>query len=498
MNSPVKQIIKQLVSFDKSSIQPLYIQVAQQIINAIQRGYLVEGNKLPGTRILSDILHIHRNTAVAIYDELASQGWVNIIANKGTFVLIPDENSTKIKASGQKINEAYDYPENSGFPFQQSLNLASTEDKTNSKYIINDGKPDLRLHPTHQFSRWYAAAMKRKSLISKWNTAHTTSASIFKTQLSNYLNATRGFRISSNNIVNTRSAEMSLYIVSQLLIQPQDVVLVGQLSNYASNMIFQQAGAMIKTVPVDDDGLDVDYIKMHFLKKSIRCIYVNANRDYPTTVTLSAKRRLQLLQLAKDYGFAIIEDDFDNDFQFDGSAMLPMATADTNGMVIYLGKFGQSLFPSFHTGFIVAPNNFVSEAKNYLQLLDKQGDLIQEQMLSELISEGEIYRLKKKNSITYKRRRDCACHFLEHYFRDVIKFKVPSGGLAIWLQFEDNISLIKLSEEAKKLELFLPKTILYQDKSTCAIRFGYGHLNETEIEIVIKKLKQAYNTLINS
>ncbi|WP_411765969.1 PLP-dependent aminotransferase family protein [Winogradskyella sp. A3E31] len=497
MNSPVKEILQQLIAFDRSSIQPMYIQAAQQIINAIQRGYLDKGSKLPGTRVLSQTLNIHRNTAVAIYDELASQGWVDIVANKGTFVLIPDENSPKIKASGRKINEAYDYPENSGFPFQQSFNLASTEDITTSKYIINDGKPDLRLHPSHQFSRWYAAAMKRKSLISKWNTTHVRSASVFKKQLCNYLNATRGFRVSSKNIVNTRSAEMSLYIVSQLLIKPQDLILVGQLSNYASNMIFQQAGATIKTVPVDDGGLDIDYIKKHFIKNSIRCVYVNANRNYPTTVTLSAKRRLQLLQLAKDYGFAVIEDDFDYDFQFNGSAMLPMASADTSGMVIYLGKLGQSLFPSFHTGFIVAPDNFISEAKNYLQLLDKQGDLIQEQMLSELISEGEIYRLKKKNGITYKRRRDCACHFLKHYFDGVISWKIPSGGLAIWLQFNTTISLVKLAEEAQKLDLFLPKTILYQDKTTCAIRFGFGHLNEDEIEVVIKKLKRAYNNLLN-
>jgi len=498
MNSPVKQLIKQLVSFDKSSVQPLYIQVAQQIINAIQRGYIAKGSKLPGTRILSEILKIHRNTAVAIYDELASQGWVNIIPNKGTFVLIPDENSTKIKASGKNVIQAYDYSEISGFPFQQSLNLAPIENNTTSKYIINDGKPDLRLHPTHQFSRWYGAAMKRKSLINKWNTTQVNSPSIFKTQLCNYLNTTRGFRIASKNICNTRSVEMSLYIVSQLLLNPKDLVLVGQLSNYASNMIFQQAGALIKTVPVDGDGLDVDYIKTNFPKNSIRCVYINANRDYPTTVKLSAERRLQLLQLAKDYGFAIIEDDFDYDFQYDGSAMLPMATADTSGMVIYLGKLGQSLFPNFYTGFIVAPDNFISEAKNYLQLLDKQGDLIQEQMLSELISEGEIYRLKKKNSITYKRRRDCVCHFLEHYFRGIVKFRVPSGGLAIWLQFEENISLIKLSEEAEKLDLFLPKTILYQDKFTCAMRFGFGHLNETEIEDVIIKLKAAYNNLFNT
>jgi GntR family transcriptional regulator/MocR family aminotransferase len=497
MNSPVSDILKQLVTFDKTIVQPVYIQVAQQIINAIQRGYLEKGSRLPGTRVLSQLLIIHRNTAVAIYEELASQGWVDIIANKGTFVLVPEETTVKLKATAQHIHQAYAYPKEVGFPFQQSFHLASTTEETSSEYMLSDGKPDLRLHPVHHFSRWYSAAMKRKPLINKWNRTSALIPSIFSTQLCNYLNATRGFHIKPNNLVNTRSTEMSLYIVSQLLIKQDDLVLVGQLSNYAANMIFQQAGAAIRTIPVDSEGLNIEYIKKHFVKGSIRCVYVCANRDYPTTVTLSAKRRLQLLQLAKTHGFAIIEDDYDHDFQFEGSAMLPMASADANGMVIYLGKLGQSLFPSFHTGFVVAPENLISEAKNYLQLLDKQGDLIQEQMLSELISEGEIYRLKKKNIVTYKQRRDSLCHFLNLYFEGITTWEMPLGGLAIWLQFLETISLVKLAEEAEKLDLFLPKTILYQDKNTCAIRVGFGHLNEVEIEIVIKKLKSAYNKVIN-
>ncbi|WP_179334164.1 aminotransferase-like domain-containing protein [Winogradskyella costae] len=497
MNSPVSQILKQLITFDKTIVQPVYVQVAQQIVNAIQRGYLEKGSKLPGTRVFSQLLNIHRNTAVAIYDELASQGWVDIIANRGTFVLVPEESTAKIKATTQHLQQAYSYPKVAGFPFQKSFHLASTAQETTAKYSINDGKPDLRLHPVHQFSRWYSAAMKRKPLINKWNRTTAITPSVFSTQLCNYLNATRGFHINPKHLINTRSTEMSLYVVSQLLIKQDDLVLVGQLSNYAANMIFQEAGATMRTIPVDDEGLDVDYIKTHFVKKSIRCVYICAHRDYPTTVTLSAKRRLQLLQLAKTYGFAIIEDDYDYDFQFEGSAMLPMASADADGMVIYLGKLGQSLFPSFHTGFVVAPENFISEAKNYLQLLDQQGDLIQEQMLSELISEGEIYRLKKKNIITYKQRRDCLCQYLNHYFKGIITWDIPLGGLALWLQFVSTISLVKLAEETEKLDLFLPKTILYQDKNTCAIRFGFGHLNEGELEIVIKKLKTAYDKVLN-
>ena len=496
VSSPVEGLFEKLVTFDKSLSKSVYMQVAEQIINLIQRGYLLKGTLLPGTRRLSKLLNLHRNTVVAIYDELASQGWVEILPNKGTFVLVPEQRTAKITAPAQQMDQAYAYSKTTGFPFQTALHLAPTTQATQAKYSVTDGKPDLRLYSIHQFSKWYSAAMKRKSLVPKWNRAWEYTHSIFEQQLCNYLNATRGFHIKPVNILNTRSTEMSLYIVSQLLIKPKDVVLVGQLSNYESNMIFQEVGATIKTIPVDDEGLDVDYIKTHFIKGSIRCVYVCAQRDYPTTRTLSAERRLKLLQLAKDYGFAIIEDDYDYDFQYEGSAMLPIASADANGMVIYLGKLGQSLFPSFQTGFVVAPENLISEAKNYLQLLDKQGDLIQEQMLAELIHEGEIHRLIKKNIMVYKERRDTLCKCLSESFGDKIHVEIPSGGLALWLQFEPKISLVKLAEAAEKQDVFIPKTILYQDKDTCAIRFGFGQLTEDEIKAVVEKLCLAYNALV--
>jgi GntR family transcriptional regulator/MocR family aminotransferase len=493
IDSPVHTLFKEVIDFDKSISQPVYIQVSQQIVNAIQRKEISKGILLPGTRVLGQLLKVHRNTAVAIYEELASQGWVEIIPNKGTFVLDPALKTTKIKAASQKINQAYIAAKRTGFPFQKSFHLASTVQLTSAKYTINDGKPDVRLHPVHQFTRWYSAAMNRKTLIKKWDKTNEFYHSLFQKQLCNYLNVSRGFHISTHNLISTRSTEMSLYIVSQLLIKQNDIVLVGHLSNYAANMIFQQAGATIKTIPIDTDGLDIAYIKKYFVKNSIRCVYICAHRDYPTIVALSKERRLALLQLAKEFGFAIIEDDYDYDFQFEKAAMYPMATTDTNGMVIYLGKFGQSLFPSFQTGFVIAPENLISEANNYLQLLDKQGDLIQEQMLSELINEGEIYRLMKKNIVIYTQRRDCICKLLTAYFVNIAHWVIPNGGLAIWLQFQPQISLVQLAEEAEKNDLFLPKRVLYQNKSTCAIRFGFGDLDTDEMTVVLKKLKNAYD-----
>ncbi|MEZ4853244.1 PLP-dependent aminotransferase family protein [Flavobacterium sp.] len=493
MDSPVTLVIKELIQIDKSNTTAVYIQLAQQLINAIQRGYLAPGTKLPGTRVLAQILQIHRNTAVAVYDELASQGWVEIKANQGTFIIISKPNLIKIK--GNSLQQFNSYAKTTGFPLQSSLLLASTVETSQAKFSLNDGQPDLRLHPTHQFSKWYSAAMKRKSLPKKWNT-NILQYSAYEAQLCNYLNASRGFHIQPHNLLSTRSTEMNLYVVSQILLQPNDLVLVGNWSNYATNMIFQQSGAKIKTIPTDEKGLNVDFIERNFTKNSVRCVYVCANRDYPTTKSLSAERRLQLLELAQVYNFAIIEDDYDYDFQFEGLAMLPMASSDANGLVIYLGKLGQSLFPSFQTGFVVAPENLIIEAKNYLQLLDKQGDLIQEQVLAELISEGEIHRLLKKNVLVYKKRLDFLCDCLHLYFSNTVKWEKPAGGLAIWLQFEPKISLLQLARETEKNDLFLPKTILYQNKNTCAIRFGFGHLTEEEIEIVVKKLKMAYDRIV--
>ncbi len=496
MNSPVNALLKQFIQFEKNSSTPIYIQISHQIIDAIQRGYLTKGTALPGSRTLSQLLRIHRNTIVAVYDELASQGWVEIIPNKGTFILVPEQKTAKIKAISYPINQSKEYTKTTGFEFKPSFHLASFPENIRPKFVLNDGQPDLRLHPVHQFSKWYSTSMKRKNMLTKWSQTDLSSHSVYENQLCNYLNATRGFHIKPENLISTRSTEMSLYIVSQLLLQPNDVVLVGNLSNYAANMIFQQVGAKIKTIPTDENGLDVDFIKKNFAKKNIRCVYVCANRHYPTTYSLSAERRLELLKLAKEYEFAIIEDDYDYDFQYEGSAMIPMASSDSGGNVIYLGKLGQSLFPSFQTGFVVAPYNLIIEAKNYLKMIDRQGDIIQEQVLAELIHEGEIHRLIKKNIIQYKLRRDFLGEMLSKYFKNDIKWTKPSGGLAIWLEFSSKISLVQLAKETLKNDLLLPNTILYQDRATCAIRLGYGHLNEEEMEIVVKKLKTAYDIIV--
>ena len=430
MDSPVSVPYGSFVQIDKLSETSVYMQITNQLINAVQRGALPAGTKLPGTRALCNILKVHRNTVIAAYDELLSQGWVESIPNKGTFIIgIKSRASASSESFGEK--KLGHYPKSAGFPFRISNILDNPFEKSGCRYAFTDGSPDIRLTQIDQQSRIYSSTLKRRA--HKTGYYNHDGSEFFKEKLSEYLNLSRGLPISRENLLITRSTEMSVYIASEILLSPEDTVVVASLSYFSVNMIFQKMGVNILTVPVDNEGIVVESIREICRKRKIRMLYLTPHHHYPTTVTLSAQRRLELLKLAEESGFIILEDDYDYDFHYDRSPILPLASADTQGMVIYIGSFGKSLAPGFRTGFVVAPENLMAEMRKYLGIIDRQGDVLMEHVLGEMIAEGEISRYLKKSLKVYRERRDDFCRLLEERLSGHIRFQKPSGGLAVWI-----------------------------------------------------------------
>ncbi len=471
----------------------MYLQISNQLINAIQRGALPFGTKLPGTRTLSRILNVHRNTAVSVYDELFAQGWVESFPNKGTFVIGKAQNhSSEIKAFEKKHLE--NYPKQTGFPFKTTNILDNPFEQSPCEYIFNDGIPDIRLTQVDQYSRIYTSLLKRKAhKIGQYN---QDGSEFFKQHLSKYLNLSRGLPISKNNLLITRSTEMSIYIVSEILLSKGDTVLVGELSYFSVNMIFQKAGVTIESVPIDHEGIDVEEVRKICRTRKIRMLYLTPHHHYPTTVTLSAQRRLELLQLAEEFGFIILEDDYDYEFYYDKSPILPLASADTNGMVVYIGSFGKSLAPGFRTGFIVAPENLMAEMRKYLGIIDRQGDILMEHVLGEMIAEGEINRYLKKSLKVYQERRDYFSLLLQEHLGNFLHFEKPSGGLALWLEWQIPVNLMQLAKNCAHNDLFIPKTLLYQNKNLSAMRLGFGNLNTEEMEKSVQIFSETLKVMI--
>src|SRR5690606_8927411 len=219
---------------------------------------------------------------------------------------------------------------------------------------------------------------------------------------------------------------------------------------YIANMIFQQAGAKLHAVPVDKEGISVEAIRALCEKETIRMVYITPHHHYPTTVTLSAERRIELLNLASKYGFIILEDDYDYDFHYTSSPVLPLASADSQGMVVYIGSFCKTLAPGLRTGYIIAPQNLIEEIGRFRRIVDRQSDMLMEQALGELLTEGEIHRHLKKAIKVYEQRCTHLSILLKNELSDYTSFKSPPGGLALWSLWKKELNLMRISKNCAK------------------------------------------------
>ncbi|MBE8728259.1 PLP-dependent aminotransferase family protein [Flavobacterium hungaricum] len=494
MNSPVEIPFKSFILLKPEESTALYLQIVFEFIKAIQTGFLPEGTKLPGTRILCKVLEVNRNTLIKAFQDLESQGWIETLPNKGTFIL--SQQKQKSKADFTVSKEPISSDAAIGFSFQKSTILENPTEISSLPYQFNDGLPDLRLVQTDVLARLYVSKLKRQKTSKTYEQILLRSHSNFKTHFSNYLNLTRGLRIATSNLLTTSSHEISLYLVTKALIAKGDKVVVASPGYYNSNMTLTNTGAQIISIPVNADGIDTKRLKEICETSKIRILYLTSNYHYPTTIPLNAKKRMEILELANQYGFIILEDDYDFDFHYDNNPVLPLAAFDSQQRVIYIGSFGKSLPSGFSYGFVTAPSEFIKELEKHQNILEPGIDVIKEQVLTEWISEGEAHRLSKKNKKIYKERRDHFTALLNEKLNGSIKFKVPQRGLAVWVEWLDRFNLIQFQKECAANGLFLPKTILYQTKDLTATRLGFGHLEKEEMEKAVSILSSSLKSIV--
>ncbi len=493
MDSPVEIPFKSFMQLKPEENTALYLQIVFEFIKAIQTGFLPEGTKLPGTRILCKVLEVNRNTLIKAFQDLESQGWIETLPNKGTFIL--SQQKQKNKADFTISKERNQSEINSGFIFKRSTILENPIESSNLPYQFNDGMPDLRLVQTDVLARLYVSKLKRHKTSKTYEQIQLRSHLNFKTQFANYLNLTRGIRISTSNLLTTSSHEIALYLVTKVLINPGDKVVVASPGYNMSNMTLTNTEAQIISIPVNEDGIDTKRLKEICETSEIRLLYLTSNYHYPTTILLSAKKRIEVLESANQYGFVILEDDYDFDFHYDNNPVLPLAAFDSNQRVVYIGSFGKSLPSGFSYGFVAAPPEFIKELEKHQNILEPGIDVMKEQVLTEWISEGEVHRLSKKNKKIYKERRDHFVSLLNERLKGKIKFRIPPRGLAIWVEWLGDFNLIKFQKECSNNGLFLPKTILYQTKDLTATRLGFGHLEKEEMEKAVSILNQSLENI---
>ncbi len=491
MNSPALIRFSNFIKIDKNAQDAIYLQIVYQFINAVKNGKLMEGQKLPGTRIIAADLGLHRRTIVASMEELKTQDWIETRPSSGTFVKNPEWiTHTRSEISTNR------YQKNRPISFGTNYILETSEPTVEYGSYFTDGLPDYRIIKANELARFYSGVLNRK--FSDRNQSHFVKERnlFYRQQLCNYLKSTESLSLNPRQLLCSNSRENILNICSQMLVKNGDIVLVAELSYFFANMIFRQVGADVRTLPMDEDGILTDYIKNHFSRGEIRLLYLSTKYQYPTSRSMSSKRRRALLTLADELDFVIVEDATDAEISFDSWSGFSLFKEDVAGRILYLGALGRFLMPGFQSYFLAAPDYVINEAQKYLQFFGNT-DFFKDQALGEMIYEGDLHRYRRKVLKVYKERRDEFARLLERYLQEEISFELPNGGLAFWVNVKKEISLVKWSNACMANGLYIPKFCLYQDQKRRALRLGFAHLNSEEMRLALQLLKAGLSDAVD-
>lgn len=484
MNSPVQTYIISSLTIDKANPLPIYRQIAEYIIKSIQQKNIPHNTVLPGTRTLSKLIGIHRNTVTAAYEELENQGWAKIISKKGVFA-----QSQNKKNNYTTTRNTTTQSKNS---FTNTPQLLSPYEEKHTTFILNDGKFDARQTLLSEIAKWHHAIYKRKGTLEKFQLPYKYHSTFFENQLINFLKITQEHDLQNTNLFTCTNKETALFCLLQILIKPKDIVAIPELNHFSANMILQQTNATIHKIPLSEHGIDITHLEKQLTTNPIKCLYIASNGLYPTHWQLPLEQKKELLKLSNTHHFHIIEEQTTPLLHSNTTSEPTLYQLDHYNRVFQLSSFGEFLPPTLQLGVLIGEKNHIKEIQNFHQIIADKNDIIKEQILAEMLHEGEIMRQYLKAQQLYAQRQNIAQQLFQQHFQDELQICAPTHGFALWCTLKDNFPLIRWSENAKLLGITFPKHLLYHTKKICGFRFGYGSFNETELETIIPLLKQAY------
>lgn len=451
------------IKLDKSDKKAVYMQIADEIIKSIKNEVIKSGETLPSTRQIAEILGVNRNTVIRTFDILLSEGW--LISEERKRIYVSDK--LKITKSANKKEIPQD----------------RTEIFRNDLIFFDDGLPDTTCTPMEELARAYRRIFSRKVRWQIMNIASELGDEKFRETISKMLNSNRGMQTSVSELCITRGSQMALYLTAHCLLGKGDNILIENPGYRPAWEAFRSTGATLIPIPVDENGINVDIITDILHKKTVKAIYLTPHHQYPTTVTLSLARRLQLIELSNRYNFTIIEDDYDNEFHFGQRPIMPISAHEETNNYVYIGTLSKLIAPAVRIGYVVSSPDFVSKVGKLRKIIDMQGDTIMEQSILDLMTSGDMRRHQKRMLNYYRSKRDFFSNLIDNYLKDKVTYQVPDGGLAFWLNPIKTTDLFQLKKivNTKLISFYTPDRFSYND-DIIGLRLGYASLSEANLE----------------
>lgn len=443
-------------------------QIYDGIRAAIDAGRLQPGARLPSSRSLAAQLGVARGTVDGAYRRLSGYGYVVGHGSGGTVVAADAGRKGPVRR--------IDAPG----PVEAAPPVIS----------FHRGLPALDLFPR---ALWTRLLLRQARQVSPLGLAYPDPAGLpaLRRAIAEYLQVARGVVCDPGQVFVTRGYQGALEIARRLVLRPQDTVWLEDPGYPFTRLALAEAKVRTVAVLVDEQGLCVDAGRR--LASAARLAIVTPGHQSPTCVSLSPRRRRELLDWAEDAGAWILEDDYDSEFHYEGRRPLALKSLDARDRVLFAGSFSKTLFPNLRLGYLVVPARFVEAARTLCILLSRgEADLVQSTVAS-FLSDGHFARHLRRMRSHYRGRRQSLAEALEQQFGDRVGITRRAGGLNLIVRFADAPPDVELARRAAAkgllVEALSPHSI--RNPAGDALLLGFANVAEGRAREAVRALAEA-------
>ncbi|MFZ0521018.1 MAG: PLP-dependent aminotransferase family protein [Candidatus Acidiferrales bacterium] len=482
------------VALDSSGKVPMYSQVSEWFRRAILAGQLRPGQRLPSTRSLAAELKISRIPVTSAYEQLYAEGYLETFVGAGTCVArsIPDD---ALKPAPRKIRSgAAAQPQISRATprrrVSRRVELLRTPAQTWSNELVafRMSLPALEHFPIGLWSKLvnrHARKPSRQALAY----GDAKGYAPLREAIAEYLGAVRAVRCEPSQVLVTTGSQQGIQISAQVLLDADERVWIEEPGYPGARQALLMAGAQLVPVPVDREGLNVaEGIRR---AGAARAAYITPSHQYPLGVTMTAARRMLLLNWAARTGAWIIEDDYDSEYRLGGRPIASLQGLDTDARVIYVGTFSKVMFPALRLGYVVVPKDLVDAFSNARDATDQFSSTLYQAVMADFIREGHLARHIRRMRMLYMERRTALVDEIRKQMDGRLEVIGAEAGMHLVALLPKGASDVAVAKKAAKIGISaMPLSSCYLNApARGGLILGYGGVDARQIRDGMSKLR---------
>lgn len=460
----------------------IYLWLRQAILD----GTLRLGERLPSTRNLAEQLQVSRTVVLLAYDQLIAEGFVEGRGGSGTYVT-QGSPAGRLRRAGRarKLRLAR---------FGAYANAAASKvdfperRRDALRYDFTYRESPVDAFPLATWQR-ILARQARKASVHACDYGPPAGSIELREAVAGQLQRSRAVRCDASQVMIVNGSQQALDLAARVLLERGDDVAIENPHYQGAREIFRAAGARLRAVRVDRDGLDPER-----LPGRARIALVTPSHQFPTGTILPLSRRLALLDWAGRADAVVIEDDYDGEFRHEGRPVESMQGLDAEGRVVYVGTFSRTISPALRIGYLVAPKRLMPALTAAKWLSDRHTVTLEQQTLAEFIDGGAYERYLRRARRQIAMRRDALLDAVHDHLGDRVIVTGGGSGLHVVLWPRDGVSEAEVIERAARRSVGVYGMARYFLKrpKNAGIMLGFSRLDESRIREGVRRLASAW------